>query len=318
MALTQLKDLTGYEVSLVPKGANKKKRFLVVKENGDLDMDKLLEAILKEGLKDEEAVDKVAKSLGLEEDGTKVLKAILKMVGADESPLSKEKLMKALKEMGCDTEKEDSEDGKSEDDKDGDQSSVNKEGDKPTENKEGEGMPTKVPVRKEDGSWDLDGVDENIRPALEVVCKSNEQLAKSLEDQKSENKTLADKLAAEKDARILKEFEEKAKSYGHLGEDATKLAKVLKSVHDADPENGKAVEEILKAANSKIEEGSLFEEKGTTGGINAGADAWTKIEKTAEEVAKKESISKAEAIDLVLKRNPELYKEYEDEKRRAM
>lgn len=326
MALTQLSNLTGYEVSLVPHGANKKKRFLVVKSNGELDMDKLLEQILKEGLKDEEAVDAVAKSLGLEEDGTKVLKAIMKMVGAEASPLSREKLMKALEEMMPPKKEEPAAETTPAVEKEcGDgvpvkeEASVNKEGSNPKRKTEGEGMPAKVPVQKEDGSWDLTGVDETIRPALEAVCKSNEQLTKSLNSTKTENKTLADKLAAEQNLRIMKEFEEKAKSFGHEGAEATKIAKILKSAYDASEENGKQLEEVLKSAHAKIEEGRLFAEHGTTGGINSGASAWTKIEKSAEEICKSDSkLTQQEAIDLVLQRNPKLYDEYQEEKRRGV
>lgn len=322
MSLTQLTDLTGYEVSLVPKGANKKKRFLVTKEDdGELEMDELLEQILKEDLKDEGHIDKVAKDMGLSGDETKALKAVMKMVGAEASPLKKETLSKALKMMGGykDDGKKDPPVKKEEKKPEaGKADPVKKEGGEPSG--KGGNMPNKVPVQKEDGSWDLSKVDESLRPVLEVVCKSNEELAKSLESQRTENKSLADKLKEERDARVLKEFEEKAKSYGHLGQDAKELAVVLKSVHDADPDNSSKVEAILKAANSKIEEGNLFKESGTTGngsGI-AGADAWAKIEKHAEKVCEDDpKIDKAEAIDLVLKKHPDLYREYQDEKRRA-
>jgi hypothetical protein len=321
MAITLLKDLATYEVSFVPKGANKKKRFLVVKENGEIDMDKLLEMILKEGLKDEEQVSKVAKSLGLDEDGEKALKAVMKLCG-EGSPLSAEKLGKALKEMGVDmgdapakeeppksTEKEETTPPAPDN-----ETPVNKE----DNTKKGGSMPTKVPIQKEDGSWDLSGVDESIRQVLEVVCKSNEKLAKSLTTQKDENKSLAEKLAAETNARVLKEFEERAKEYGHVGDDAKELAKVLKAAHDADPENGKAVEAILKAANEKIEAGKVFEEVGTSG--TTGGSAWQKIEKSAEKMREdKPELTTEAAIDLVMKHNPKLVEEhYAEEKGRVM
>lgn len=318
MALTQLTNLTGYEVSLVPKGANKK-RFLVVKENnGDSEMNKkLLERILKEGLKDEDAVAKVAKNLGMSEDETEVLKAVMKLVG--EGGMPAEKLMKAMKEMGYEVDKmEDEEEEKEKNTEKEDDPSKKK--DEEVNKEQRKGGDVKVPVQKEDGSWDLSGVDESLRPVMQVICKSNEQLAKALNDQKTANVSLAEKLKTEKDARVLKEFEEKAISFGHLGQDAKNLAKVLKAAHEADPENGAAIEEILKSANAKIEQSNLFAEKGTTGSGfgKAGAGAWSKIEKMAQEISKSDpKVSSAEAIELVLKKHPELYDEYTNEKRRA-
>ena len=316
MALTQLTNLTGYEVSLVPMGANKKKRFLVVKENnGDLEMNKkLLERILKEGLKDEDAVAKVAKNLGMSEDETDVLKAVMKLCG--EGGMPAEKLMKAMTDMGYGVEEMEEEEKEKNTEKEDAPSDKKDE----EVNKENKGGVVKVPVQKEDGSWDLSGVDDSLRPVMQVICKSNEQLAKALNDQKTANASLAEKLKTEKDARVLKEFEEKAISFGHLGQDAKNLAKVLKAAHEADPENGAAIEEILKSANAKIEQSNLFAEKGTTGSGfgKAGAGAWSKIEKMAQDISKSDpKVSNAEAIDLVLKKHPELYEEYSNEKRRA-
>ncbi|MCK4517853.1 hypothetical protein KAT92_03695 [Candidatus Babeliales bacterium] len=326
MPLTQLKELTGYEVSFVPRGANGKKRFLVTKEDGELSMDKLLQQILKEGLKDEESIDKIAKNLDLNEEEKTVLKAVMKMVGSEASPMTKEKLIEAL---SADVEKEESPEDKEKALKEEEaKAKLEKEEKEKKEkeeaaaavNKENKGgsMPGKVPVMKEDGSWDLSGVDGSIRPSLEVICKSNEQLTKTISIQKSINETLADKLKSSEDARVLKEFEAKAEAMGHLGESATDLAKVLKSVYDADPENAAAVEAILQTASTKIEKSMLFEETGSNGAGGDGGSAWGKIEKHAEAITKADSkISNADAIDLVLKNHPELYAEYEQEKRRA-
>jgi len=333
MPLTQLSDLTGYEVSLVPQGANKKKRFLITKEDGELTMDELLQQILKEGMKDEEATSEIAKAMDMSEEQEKVFKAIMKIMESESCPLSKEQLKKALAGgvEKMDDEDEDKKDiekegnpfaDKNKDKKDEDKKDIEKEEDEKDEeniNKEGDTM-SKVPVIKEDGSWDLSKVEKNLRPSLEVICKSNEQLTKTISIQKQINETLADKLKASEDARILKEFVEKAESYGHLGDSALDLAKILKTAHDADPENCIAIESVLKAANNKINESSLFEEAGSNGGFDSIAgSAWGKIEKHADELVKHDSkINHADAIDLVLKRHPELYSEYESEKRRIV
>lgn len=315
MALTQLSQLTSYEVSFVPKGANLKKRFLVIKEDGEEDMDKLLEQILKGDMKNEEAVTKIAKSLGLDDKAETVLKAVMKMVGAEGSGLDSKTLSKALKAFDGPDKEELEKAKKEEEEKAAKAKKEEEEKEKAAKAKKEGDEDMKGPVQKEDGSWDLSGVDVALRPSLEAVFKSNEVLQKSLNTQTKTNETLADQLKTEKDARVMKEFVEKAEGYGHLGEDAVELAKVLKSVHDADPKNGEAVEKILKSANKKVEDGNLFSELGSTG-VGHGANAWDKIEKAAELVQKeKPTMTQSAAIDLVLKNNPSLYNEYEAEKR---
>lgn len=326
--LTELHDLKGYEVSLVPMGANNKRRFLVTKEHGELSMDKkLLEKILKEGPKNMEEMEKVAKNLGMNEDETSAFKAVMKIVGSDSSPLGKEKLMKALGSMNVKKEEPPKKDKKDETDdpvgkgdyKTDDKKPVDKEGEPPATN--GGNAMKGVPVQKSDGSWDLSGVDENMRPALEVICKSNEELAKSLGEQVNKNKSLAEKLKIEEEARVSKEMIEKAEEMGHAGDEAAKVAEILKAAYGISKENGQQLEAVLKSQAEKVNSSAMFTEVGKSGGSETrpGAGAWGKIEKQAEAFVKADpKISQADAIDLVLKRHPELYEEYELEKRRAV
>jgi len=69
------------------------------------------------------------------------------------------------------------------------------------------------------------------------------------------------------------------------------------------------VVEVLSAAAAAIE-GTVLSEVGKSGSGNVGADAWDKIEAEAEKIAKRDSITKQKAIGVVIKENPELYKEY--------
>jgi len=329
MPLTLLSDYTGYEASLVPKGANLKKRFLVVKENGDTCMKSLLEKILKADLKDEDKVDEVAKNLDLGEEEVKVLKAVMRMVGSDDSPLNKANLMKALESLGGKEVKKEGDEKTPEEIKKAEEdeaaaAAAKKKAETEAVDKEGKGggdMP-KIPVMKEDGSFDLSGVDEALRPSLEVVCKQVQASNTALAAQTAKNITLADELKAERDARVLKEYEAKANALGHEGEEGKKIARVLKSAYEVSKENGETTEAVLKSAHEKVEKASVFEELGT-GGSNQtrhGQGAWEKIEKAADDIIKDsdKSITKTAAIDLVLKQHPELYKEYEAEKRKGV
>lgn len=118
----------------------------------------------------------------------------------------------------------------------------------------------------------------------------------------------AQKLAAEEAVRTVNEANiqatalAKAKEFKSIPVDEAKIVEVLKS---ASPE----VIEILTAVNKAIDEGALFQEAGSTqsGATN---NAWSKIEKMADAMAKKDSITVQKAITMVVRENPDLYKQY--------
>lgn len=66
--------------------------------------------------------------------------------------------------------------------------------------------------------------------------------------------------------------------------------------------------DVLTAINAAIDSTVLKEVGGTS--INKSTDAWAKIEKKAQEIADRDSITVAKATSTVIKENPELYKEY--------
>lgn len=139
--------------------------------------------------------------------------------------------------------------------------------------------------------------------------KSTEEIIKSLDPAvQAIFKSLEDKkTAAEAIAKQLKEDQEKeeavakAKELKALPADEAKLVEIAKS---ASPE----VYEILKAASKLIADSEVLKEKGNN---NKGeVDAWSKIEKAATDLAKKDGLTQAKAIAAVIKEQPELYKDY--------
>lgn len=73
-----------------------------------------------------------------------------------------------------------------------------------------------------------------------------------------------------------------------------------------------SVIDVLGAAAEAIET-TLLGEVGKRGAqVNTGDDAWGKLEAKAEEIAKRDSITKQKAFDTAIKENPDLYKEYLD------
>lgn len=121
----------------------------------------------------------------------------------------------------------------------------------------------------------------------------------------------AQKEAAEEQIRKAKDAEETAKAVSKAKElkaipvDQDKLVGIIKNAN-AD------VLDLLTVVNAAIE-GSVLGEVGKSNPGSTGAssnDAWSKIEAKADEVAKRDSITKAKAIAVVLDENPELYREY--------
>ena len=305
--LTQLEKVNAYEVSLVPFGVNEKKKFLITK-NGETTVSNLLTQILKSEFKDTDKLIEIAKSKGLDEKATNGLVAILKIASAKDMGLDKEKVSEVLKslngEKSTDEIKEELtvEIKKQLNIKDGEPDGTSND-----KNDHGGDDLSGVPVLK-GGKWDLTNVDGKLKDVLGPILKQNEKFAE-------DNKNLSDKLQKAEDCRVLKMFEDKAKDYGHVAEDATKLAAVLKSIHDANPENAEAIEVVLKSASKKIDEAKVFEEVGNNNSNSIGGDAWTAIEKSAEKLQKeKPELTQPQAMDLVMKNNPKLYADYLKEK----
>ena len=146
---------------------------------------------------------------------------------------------------------------------------------------------SKEPTQEEN----FEEVLKNLDPAVQKVFKSlqaqkeaAEQLAKQLKEQKEEEEAIA-----------------KARALKVLPVEEEKLVQVVKGVSDD-------VYEILKSVAKVLEESDIFEEIGKS---NAGTtDAWSRIEKKAEEIAKRDGITLEKAISVVINENPELYREY--------
>lgn len=119
------------------------------------------------------------------------------------------------------------------------------------------------------------------------------------------------------EATVRKDAEEKAEatavakaaSLKAIPVEQAKLVGILKG---CSPE----VEEVLKAANAAIETAVLGEVgknrgNGANTGTSASSDeAWNKLEKKAEEIAKRDNVTKEKAMSTALSENPELYREY--------
>ena len=142
--------------------------------------------------------------------------------------------------------------------------------------------------------------EENFEEVLKSLDPAVQKVFKSLQAQKEAAEQVAKQLNEQKEEE---EAIEKAKALKALPVEEDKLVQVVKGVSDD-------VYEILKSAAKVLEESEIFEEVGKGKGGTGSTDAWSKIEKKADEIAKRDSITKEKAISVVINENPELYKEY--------
>ena len=116
------------------------------------------------------------------------------------------------------------------------------------------------------------------------------------------------KEAAEEEVRKAKDAEAQAEAVAKAAElkalpiETDKLVGVLKNC-------SAEMVDVLTTINAAIE-GTVLDEVGKSNPGGKGADAWAKIEAKADEIAKRDSVTKQEAVSIAIRENPELYKDY--------
>lgn len=350
--MQKLYDLDAAEVSLVPRGANKKKFLIFKNDGGDsmpVDPKDLLEEIKKSSPEALRAVEEVLKNYDMamkanpqaqqgqmpmvDERAMAALKAVARILAPFKSQITPELVNQVLKSIGIGADPNPGAGagagGEGDPNKNPNnpqqQQPVNKSATTETEDE----MP-KEEILKADGSIDFSKVPENVRPVLEVIHKSHTDLVKQnkeivqknddLEKQNKEivqkNLDLEKKVADQASAVREKEIVAKADSFTHVGIPKEDVVLQLKLADGAGKETYEKVCKNFEAISKQNKEGSLFKELGSnqpSGGTSN--DSWEKIEKAAEAwVAKSgEKISKAEATDKYLQ-TPEGQKLYAEYK----
>lgn len=295
--LTELKNLKVAEVSLVTKPANKRK-FLIFKEEGGLDM---LEDILKSleeldiDLENEDEVENLLQKAKISDKAMNAVKGALKILSAhkDELPKQMMKDMAAMAGYGY---------------------AAPKKEEKPKEEKPKEEYPKKQakpkeeykPMKKEDGSLDIESIPEESRSMVEMLWKEHESAIKKADQLEAD-------LKVEREIRVIKEYQERGAKFPNIGTSEV-VGAILKTAYEVSAEYGLQVETSLKDADAKIEKSDLFKEIGSEA-IGTNDSAWAKIEELAKSyVAKGEGQSMAQAVDRVLAEHPKLYEEYTKER----
>jgi hypothetical protein len=291
---TRLSELEIPDVSLVKRAANGRRRFLILKADGqgetmdDVKVLKTIEAIDKAGMGPElEALagaDPVELSIvakqatDLPADDQRRLRAAFRVLG---KPLIE-------KFVGLVT---------------------------PPAPPAGTPVPG-VPgvVRKADGSYDLSGIPETARPAVELVLKARDAdvaaFEKRLAKQEKDTADIRDKAERERFITVVKEF---STLPGATPDD---LAPALREISEKAPTAYAAVMKVLKAADALIDELDVEGVVGTNdeGGTGSASQQIAKLAKTKVEKAGGK-LSEADAIVEVARENPQLYRQHQDEVR---
>lgn len=142
-----------------------------------------------------------------------------------------------------------------------------------------------------------------------------EELLKSMPDGARELylKMRTQKEAAEEQVRKSAEAEAEAAAVAkavNLKAIPVEQSKLVGIIKGCSPE----VLEVLTAASEAIE-AAVLGEVGKNKGNGAGteeSDAWAQIEKKAEEIAKRDGVTKEKAVSIAVSENPELYRQYID------
>jgi phage-related protein len=283
--LTALTDLEAEEVSLVDRGANKKKPFPIVKrEQMDEEMKEILAAVLETEIDEESKIEDIFKA-SLSEKGAHAVKGAMRILSAFKEELP-EDLMSKLSELAGFKKPED-------------------KACKETAKKEEKEVED---VKKEDEKTE----EVETVEVPEEITKKLETQAERIEKAEQENAGLKEKVAKMQDDNSLRAWVTKAEAeLSHYpGKSTAELGEMLHKMEKVDAEVSKEQFETMKKASDALKESELLKEVGTSVSVGGG-NAWDTIEKKAAElVEKSEGMDKARAIDHVLKTSPELYAEY--------
>jgi predicted nucleic acid-binding Zn-ribbon protein len=161
-----------------------------------------------------------------------------------------------------------------------------------------------------DGEADENGVCKACGKPKKKAAFDEEEILKSMPAAARAMfvKMRTQKEAAEEEVRKAKEAEAQAEAVAKAAElkalpiETDKLVGVLKNC-------SAEMVDVLTTINAAIE-GTVLNEVGKSNAGSKGADAWSKIEAKADEIAKRDNVTKQKAVSIAIKENPELYKEY--------
>jgi len=301
--MKRLQELHVGELSIVDRGANKKKRFPIFKQEKtkmpNEKWDVILKAVLETELEGEDAIEELVTKMGISEKGGNAAKAVARLVSGfkDEMPAD---FMKALGEMvgieptvvekkAAEKKKEDEED----------------------EDEEDEAMKRKK----------TEGLSEDVKKHFQGIQKAADDKITALTER---NEKVEKQLQVETDARQLAAWTEKARAdLSHFpGKSIDEMGVMLKSLADLDPKMADTQFDTMKAASDALKESEILKNAGGVRVHEVTGSAWDKIEKLADGLIEKSedlSMSREIAIATVMESplGADLYAQYNKEAKAA-
>ena len=349
MAITALTDVETLEVSLVPAGANKKKRFPILKSLEIDKMSDILHAVIDASSSEDTQFDTIVKSANVSEETAQALKGAMKILNAYSDTLPAKTAVDLLaKGLGVDKaepyEKEEEEEAEKAEDKEfaegkesegatlADEEKAEKAEEEQEEEEESNlAGDMQAAELQEEGAIDedvADAVEEEEEEELteKTIQKSLKKLPASVRGQVTalwksnreeikKRQKLEKALEVERDERLRKEYVVKAeKEFPHIpGKSSEELGIMLKTLSAVAPQIAKDLETVFKSVSTTIEKADLFKEFGTNSETGGGANAYAKLDTMAKEMVQKSGGSYALAFSEVMKKHPELYSQYLEE-----
>ena len=312
--ITSLKDVKTLEVSLVESGANKKKRFPVMKAKVP-PMDNILIEVLKaDGQTD--AILKLEEQLKKEkmpEDAKAAMKAAMKLLQAYSDVMPVKQALTALSNAAHEDKEEKAEhEDKEEKAEHKDKEEKAEHDDKKEKNEhydkaEDEEDEAKKMKDEEELKKSLEGLPGPAKKAIDAIWKAKEELV-------AKSELLEKQLGQEIAKRARREYVSKAEKTlcnipGHSLDDVVDLVIEAKA---RDEGFGAKIEKALEASSAALQGGALLVEAGRSVPDMSGGDSWSKIQRIAKSEVEKSggSLSMPQAIAKTIQTNPALYEAY--------
>jgi len=313
MAITALTDVETLEVSLVPEGANLKKRFPVLKSS-EKEMSDILHAVIDAPSSEDTKFDQVVKSsaLGENAEAAEAIKGAMKILNAYSDSISPADALGVLAKGFGVQKAEYKKAEEEEEEKDAEKASEFEEG----KESEGAKLSDEDELDKAEEEEEEEEVEKSLKALPKNVRSQMTALFKSQKEAVAKSEKLEKALKVERDERLRKEFVEKAKTdFPYVpGKSSEEVGLMLKSLHVLAPKIAEDIEGIFKSVSATIEKAGLLTELGS-GMTNrgGGASAYAKLDGMARESVSKSGGSYAKAFETVMQNNPELYSQYLDE-----
>lgn len=290
-ALTSLSELEAREVSLVKRGANKKRRFPIHKRESQMDpeMIEIIKSLLEEEIEDEAKLVEFIEKQKLGDKQANALKAAMRILNAYKEDGTIKKIMDAMSKAT-----------------------------NPFPPKKPEPEPEKADKADDDGDDDADDPDTDPEETDVADDKIPESVQKQLDDANARaekiekaNEDLKKEVQAETLKRRFTEMIAKCeKLYAHVpGLSIEEQAKMLLVLDDKARE---LLEKQWAATEEAIVKSALLHSHGTGGGDALGGNAHEKLLAIAKGYVEKSdgSLTDAAAYTRAVEENPDIYQEY--------